>query len=349
MAYFYSTRKYLYCLTILSLLLLAACSPASSNKTPSANSHHTAVSTVLPQASSQTDQSAIDRLIATTGCGKVSPITPGTSASVTIDAHPRQAEGYTARNYLVHVPINYSGDHPVPAVLIFHGYGGNPVGMEKSTAFSKLADQQDFIAVYPQGLPDGPGGPSFWASIGPYDYGVDDALFVSDVLNRLQSEFCIDARRIYATGFSNGGAMAAYVACTLGMRIAAFAPVSGNFYAIPGGCYPGRPLPILDIHGTADPLLPYNGIPSSVNPQWPLPAIPDWLHDWAVRDGCTVGPVIFLQTSMAVGEQWTHCLGDGAVVHYRMIGEGHSWPRMIGSRSGTEAIWDFLEMHTLPG
>ncbi len=349
MAYYRYARKYLFSLAALFLLLLlAGCFSASNNDTTSPISGHTKVSTATPQATAQADNSAIDKLVVTTGCGKTSPIAPGTSADVSIDANPRQAEGYTTRSYRVHVPTGYAEDHPIPVVLAFHGYGGNSAGTESSMGFSSLAEQQDFIAVYPQGLPDGPGGKPFWASIGPYDYGVDDALFVSDVLNKLQTDFCIDARRIYATGFSNGGAMAAYVACTLGKRIAAFAPVSGNFYAIPGGCQPGRPVPILEIHGTADPLLPYNGIPTSVNPRWPLPSIPDWLHDWAVRDGCTSGPVVFLQTPGAVGEQWTHCQGDGAVVHYRMIGEGHSWPRMIGNRSGATAIWDFLQGHKLP-
>lgn len=337
-------RKYLSCLGMLSLLLLVAACNASSPI-----SHHAMASPATPQATSQADSTAIDRPVATTGCGKASPIAPGSSSDMMIEAHPRQAEGYTTRSYRVHMPTGYAANHPIPVVLIFHGHGGNSAGMESTTGFSKLADQQDFITAYPQGLPDGPGGVPFWASIGPYDYGVDDALFVSDVLNRLQTEFCIDAHRVYVTGFSNGGGMAAYLACTLGKRIAAFAPISGNFYAIPGGCQPGRPLPILEIHGTADPILPYNGIPASENPRWPLPSIPDWLHGWAMRDGCATGSAVFLRTPGVVGERWSNCQGDSAVVHYRMIGEGHSWPRMIGNRSGTAVIWDFLQSYELRG
>jgi polyhydroxybutyrate depolymerase len=349
MAYFCYACKCLFCLAALSLLLLlVACSSASSSTLPSTpTSNHALVSAVTPPLS-QADNNAIDRPVATTGCGKASSIALGTSADVMIDAHPRQAEGYTTRGYRVHVPTGYHVNRPLPVVLVFHGYGGNSAGMEGSTGFSSLADQQGFMVVYPQGLPDGPGGEPFWASIGPYDYGVDDALFVSDVLNKLQTEFCIDVHRIYVTGFSNGGAMSAYMACTLGKRIAAFAPISGNYYAIPGGCQPGRPVPILEIHGTADPLLPYNGIPTTENPRWPLPSIPDWLHDWVVRNGCATGPVIFLRTPDAIGEQWMDCQGDGAVVHYRMVGEGHSWPRIIGNRSGAAAIWAFLQAHALP-
>jgi polyhydroxybutyrate depolymerase len=234
-------------------------------------------------------------------------------------------------------------------MLIFHGFGGNDVGMERSTGFSQLADQEDFIAVYPQGLPHGDGGKPFWADVGPIDYGIDDALFVSDVLNDLQAKFCVDSRRIYATGFSNGGGMTNLLACRLAGRIAAFAPVSGDFYAIPAGCHPGRPVPILDFHGTADPVLPYNGISINMNPAWPLPAIPRWLQDWAARDSCAHAPATFLRESRITGEQWTGCQGNAIVVHYRIEGGGHAWPPPIGGRSGAAVIWSFFQSHPLPG
>src|SRR5713101_3122835 len=75
-----------------------------------------------------------------------------------------------------------------------------------------------------------------------------------------------------------------------------------------GYLHPGRPVPILDVHGTKDPILPYAGISVSENPAWPLPSIPHWLQDWASRDGCARGPVTFFQQSTVIGEQWTACL-----------------------------------------
>ncbi len=115
-----------------------------------------------------------------------------------------------------------------------------------------------------------------------------------------------------------------------------------------GYLHPGRPVPILDVHGTKDPILPYAGISVSENPAWPLPAIPHWLQDWTSRDDCTRGPVTFFQQSTVTGEQWTNCQGNATVVHYRIEGGGHSWPRNIGSRSGAEVIWLFLQAYRLP-
>jgi len=328
--------------TALLCILLASCSLSSS---PSANS--TTFRASVPV--SQPYYGPINRPIATTGCGQVSPITAGTSANVTIPANPAVSGGSRTRVYRVHVPRSYNMSRPQAVVLAFHGYSGSAEGEDRSSGFTPLADQQDFIAVYPQGLLDEPSGKPFWASVGPIDLGIDDVLFVSNVLDDLQQKFCVDPRRIYASGFSNGGGMTGFLACRLAGRIAAFAPISGNFYALPGGCKPGRPVPILDFHGTKDPLLPYNGISISVNPDWPLPSIPQWLQDWAVRDGCSGGPVIFLKEANVLGEQWSGCQGNAAVVHYRIIGGGHAVPPPIAGRSAAEVIWLFFQAHTLPG
>ncbi|MBA2285822.1 MAG: ferulic acid esterase [Ktedonobacteraceae bacterium] len=289
----------------------------------------------------------VNRPVVTTGCGKASSIRPGSTADVAIAAHPALARGKVTRSYLVHIPAGYIGNQLQAVVLVFHGHGGDAAGAESSSGFSTLADQHSFLAVYPQGLLGDDGLP-FWASIGPIDYGIDDALFVSDVLNKLQTDFCVDPHRIYATGFSNGGGMSGFLACKLALRIAALAPISGNYYDLPSGCHPGRPVPILEIHGTADPIVPYAGIPPSVNPVWHLPAITQWLQDWASRDGCTQGPVVFLQKADVTGEQWLHCNANTAVLHYRMEGEGHSLPSVIGGQSTAAILWGFFQAHPLP-
>lgn len=327
-------------LALLCILMLASCSTSTSSQANHAS----------PRASRFTYQqyaSPINRPVVTTGCGQASPIAPGTSGNLTLPVNPAISAGHSSRSYRVHVPAAYNTHQPLAAVLVFHGHGGTAAGMEGGSGFSTLAEQQHFIAVYPQGLPDGYSGEPFWASAGPIDFGIDDVHFVSDMLNDLQKKFCIDSRRLYATGFSNGGGMSWLLACRLAGRIAAFAPISGNFYAIPGGCHPGRPVPILDMHGTADPVLPYNGIPSSKNPAWPLPSIPQWLQTWASWDSCTKGPTIFLRQSNVSGEQWAGCQGNAAVVHYRIEGGGHHWPPTIGNRSPADVIWLFFQAHPL--
>ena len=342
------SRVYImFCMVmLLSDLMLASC--GTELQISDRNSTRTTMATVTSTSTTpSSDGGVINRPIATTGCGKASSIQPGTTANVVIAAHPTVARGKATRSYLVHVPAGYKSSQPQAIVLVFHGHGGDAAGAESSSGFSTLAEQRGFLAVYPQGLLDDDGLP-FWASIGPIDYGIDDALFISDVLNKLQTDFCVDPHRIYATGFSNGGGMSGFLACKLALRIAAFAPVSGNYYDLPGGCHPGRPVPILEIHGTADHVVPYAGIPPSVNPVWHLPSIPQWLQDWASRNGCTQGPIIFSQKSDATGEQWIHCNANATVMHYRMEGGGHSLPSAIGGQSTATILWDFFQAHPLP-
>lgn len=341
----YSSYKHMPVLTPVPLLCLVlmgcsasgqATSPAIVNA-PYANRY-----------SSPTDTIPVNHPVATSGCGKVAPVAPGSSVNVTIAAHPAESLGYSSRTYRIHVPRNYDYTHAVGVVLAFHGYGGSAAGMEAGSGLSTLADQQDFLALYPQGLPDKQTHKPFWAEIGPIDYGVDDVLFASDILDDVQQKYCVDARRIYVTGFSNGGGVTNLLACRLAGRIAAFAPLSANAYAIPGGCHPGRPVPLLDMHGTADAVLPYNGIPVSVNPDWPLPSLSSFMQMWATLDGCTHGPDIFLREPKVTGMQWTGCKGNVSVVHYRIEGGGHVWPPLIKGKTPAEVMWQFFSQYPLP-
>jgi polyhydroxybutyrate depolymerase len=274
----------------------------------------------------------IDHPVGTKGCGKLSPVASGSSSDQTFAVNPADSLGYRTRSYRVHVPVAYKSNLPTALVLYFHGYGGTALLSDRISGFTPFSEKHNFIVAYGQGLPEGEGGAPFWASAGPIDYGIDDIHYVSLMLDDLQSKLCIDARRIFVTGFSNGGGMSGYLACSLAGRIAAVAPVSGNFYALPGGCHPVRSMPLLDVHGTADLLLPYQGISSALDPPWPLPSIPQWLQEWSVRDGCLHGPMIFLRSAQELGEQWTKCQENVEVVHYRIIGGGHSWPRLLGNR-----------------
>lgn len=273
---------------------------------------------------------------------------PGTSGNVTVAVRPAVSEGFSTRSYRVHPPASYDGTRPLAVVLDFHGYGGTAAGQDGPAGFSALAEREDFLAVYPQGLPDGPGGAPFWASVGTIDHGIDDIAYTNTVLDSLERAFCVDPRRIYVTGFSNGGGMVGFLACRLANRIAAFAPVSGNFYEPPDGCDPARPVPILDFHGSADTVLPYDGLPARENPEWPLPPILGWLAQWAARDGCAPGPETFLNEPSVEGLRWTGCRSGTAVVHYRIVGGGHAWPPAIDGQPANEVIWRFFQTYTLP-
>lgn len=276
------------------------------------------------------------------GCGHRPPTTPGTTIGEALRA------GGIERAYWLHVPRGYLPTHPLPLLLSFHGHGSTGLEQQATTDFSALADRDGFLVLYPQGTV-GPDGRTGWATGPKKDPTVDDVGFVSALLTHAETLVCVDPARIYASGFSNGGAMTALLACRMAERFAAFATVSGSYYPISGGCHPGRAVPLLEIHGTADTVVPYLGSPAKR-----LPPVAVWLTGWASRDGCKVGPTVLLRTAAQVTESWTRCAGDGIVLHYARIGGRHVWPReMEVSGAGrpigaSQVIWDFLQAYALP-
>jgi polyhydroxybutyrate depolymerase len=296
-----------------------------------------------PRVESET---IFDTPLPTTGCGRIPLIAAGTSGGGTL------ASGGLMRTYWLHIPRSYEPNHLYPLVLNFHGHGSSAVHQELISGFSRLADRLGFIVVYPQGA-IGPQNETGWASGGANQPDTNDVLFVSNLLNTLQSEVCIDPTRIYATGFSNGGGLTSILACTMAHRIAAFAPVSGSYYPLASGCDPDRAVPILEFHGTADRTVPYSGR-SKLNELGTLA----WLKSWAERNDCASMPNEFLSTKTVTGLEWRGCVNDAVVIHYRLNGGVHVWPDQSGdprlpvadqSLDTTLVIWQFFMMHPLPG
>ena len=131
------------------------------------------------------------------------------------------------RTAVVHVPSGATGTEPLPVVLSFHGAGETAENRPMVDRFTALGDQHGFVSVYPQGL-FGDAGPV--SGVTGWDVeatAVDEPAFVAALLDELGARVCIDESRVYAAGFSNGGAMALLLACELPDRIAAVASVAG--------------------------------------------------------------------------------------------------------------------------
>ena len=165
----------------------------------------------------------------------------------------------------------------------------------------------------------------------------------------MKSNYCIDTQRIYAAGKSIGGGFVDLLACspTHGGDFAAFAPVAGAFYSDVDGsaCHPARsPLPMLEFHGTSDAEIPYEG---GVEKNGKVPAIPEWLSHWAVRNGCRDPPksstVDYNNGTMVTTYSYVtySCNGHADVVrHYRVEGMGHVWPSTTyNSDNKGETTW----------
>jgi polyhydroxybutyrate depolymerase len=280
----------------------------------------------------------------TAGCGKKSPFLPGTSQDETV------SQAHQARLFLLHIPANYQATHAYPLVLNFPGHGSSAAGQERVSGFSHLADQASFLVAYPQGLV-GADGKTGW-NTGPGNYShANDLAFTAAILTHIQSQVCVNRRRIYATGFSNGGGMTQVLACRMTAPFAAFAMVSAGIHPVVGGCHPSRAIPLLEIHGTADRVVPYNG--NALNDL--EPPVSQTLANWAAFDRCASQPVISFPQTQVVVERWQDCRAGTAIVHYRLIGGVHIWPRpgiepgIDGhSINATAIIWNFLSTYTLP-
>ncbi len=251
--------------------------------------------------------------------------------------------GGLKRTFLVHLASSY-GKQPQPLVLLYHGYSWTSQIMEQNTGMNTEADKAGFVLVYPQGVDDPP---SWNAGVGAYGPTGDanDIQFTRDMLQSLEQNYCVDTHRVYISGFSLGGGMAYRLACTLSDKLAAVATVSGAYYPIPEGCHPTRPLPIMEIHGYADPLAPYAG---NVNTR--MGAVQTYLNGWLTRDSCTGNPETFFQQGDVTGIQWTKCANNTIVRHYRISDGLHTWPGSPGTTHVIDAnvvIWDFFSKFSL--
>jgi polyhydroxybutyrate depolymerase len=163
------------------------------------------------------------------------------------------------RSYLVYAPASYTGTTPVPVVFDFHGLSGNSMQQMNLSRWNQLANTEGFLAVYPQGTGNS------WNAGGCCSPAmmnmVDDVGFVKAIVTALSTDACIDTKRVYASGCSNGGAMSYRLACEAADVIAGVAPV--DFDCVVGGqcssCRPARPITEVQFRGTNDTLVPYSG------------------------------------------------------------------------------------------
>ncbi|MGH2493119.1 MAG: alpha/beta hydrolase family esterase [Ktedonobacteraceae bacterium] len=295
-------------------------------------------------ASAKAMDTVITLPVQSTGCGKSSPLTPGSSSEQTIFS------GSITRSYLLHIPKGYHDTTGDALVLNFHGHGSSAAQQAYLTGFSAISDAYNIIVAYPQGVV-GPDHHTGWDTGPARNPSTNDVLYVSDLLRHLQSTWCINPRHIYAIGFSNGGGMTNVLACKLAGRIAAFGSVSGAYPAVPGGCHPVRPVPFIELHGTGDGVVPYWGSLAKG-----YPPVTFWLQQWAQRDGCASQPVIFFDRGNVIGEKWTGCRGNVSIVHYTIRGMGHMWPRhliihfrgQLTTLNASTLIWTFMRNYSLP-
>lgn len=209
--------------------------------------------------------------------------------------------------------------------------------METYSGLSTVADGEGFIAVYPSSRR------SFWNSTGSPRLP-NDIRFISRLISYLRQSICVDPARIYIAGVSNGGEMAALAGCELSTQIRGFASVAGGYGGQPR-CRPKRPESVLEIHGSADQIVPYFG----ASRRRTRDGLPPFVNGWVRRDRCRGGATVSHPATRTTVFKWAHCAEAVRVQHIRITGGRHAWPGADPPDPGPPSticgacvVWDFF-------
>ncbi len=243
------------------------------------------------------------------------------------------------REYMIYVPASYSAGTNVPLLLNLHGYGSNNIQQNIYANFKPIADTANFIMVLPQGTLDPVNNNAYWNS--GYGGTVDDIGFINALLDSVSDTYSIDQNRIYSTGMSNGGFMSLTLAGQLSDRIAAVASVTGvmSVLQIPNNDVI-RPVPIMQIHGTNDGTVNYNGDANFLS-------VDSVLNYWIDHNSCNTTPTITAVPNIDTTDGCTAELYEYTggylgtdVVHYKILGGEHTWPGAAFSIGVTNQDFD---------
>jgi polyhydroxybutyrate depolymerase len=277
------------------------------------------------------------------------------------------------RTYEYYIPSSYTGSEEVPLLFSFHGLGSNGLEQIDLTKFDVLAEQEGFIAVFPNAtnlpregnpcaeyLPPLPGAEIQWnlgAGSLQYCAGIDDVGFVADMVDWFEANYKIDANRIYSTGMSDGALFSYLLAFNLTGTFAGIAPVCGP---MPWGFGnpTTTPITVILMHGTTDPILDYNGYGGlGGNVTY---SVDETIAYWCGVDGINTTPVETVwgptTSDATVVHRYVYSGGtDGTqVILYKVDGGGHTWPggpqyaselaigKVSNQIDGSAEIWRYL-------
>jgi len=267
------------------------------------------------------------------------------------------------RYYLLYVPAAYTGQEAWPLVINFHGYSSSaPSQMINHAKMNAVADTGHFLIAYPQGLvvkdlQDGSSNAG-WYIPGSTGASHDDVAFTDRLIDQIDSDFNIDLARVHATGWSNGGEFSFYLACMLPDRIASVASVSNAMNDILlDTCQVKRPYSTLLIHGTADLIFPWSGLPVFFS------SPPKTVSFWASHNNCSLDSVVTELPDLVTTDnstvtliQYFNCDDNTETLFYRVNNGGHAWPGTGPSRWGNTnrdinasvEIWNFFKRNPHP-
>ncbi|MFT6000376.1 MAG: polyhydroxybutyrate depolymerase [Neolewinella sp.] len=257
------------------------------------------------------------------------------------------------REYLYYAPTDLAEDAPLLVVL--HGFTSNAENIMSYTGFNRLADDNDFAVVYPQGTTDSQSR-AFW-NVG-YEFHADietnDLDFIAKLVSFLQAEYSLSKRNIFAAGMSNGGEMSYLLACRYPELFAAVAPVAGTMMSNRfEECNPSRPIPMLAIVGTADKTTNFLGDEQNADGWGAYKSIPSIIEFWtdnmkydAIKID-TLPDVVLSDNSLVISSTYTSKDNKSEFLYYKVVNGGHDWPGAWGNEDldASKEIWRFFARH----
>lgn len=265
------------------------------------------------------------------------------------------------RNYRLYLPANYNANTTQrPLILNLHGLGSDAEEQENYGDFRPIADTAGFLVVHPNGTTVN--GYTYW-NVGLNPFGANDVTFLSALIDTLSARYRVDAQRVFSAGMSNGGFMSYYLASYLSQKIAAIASVTGSIstasYPPP---VPTHPMPVLQMHGTADATVPYGGGPT-VFPGVSSVPIDTLVNFWITFNGANASPqttaipdINAADGCTATRFVYTGGASGSTVEFFKITGGGHTWPGSpfpfgITNQdfSASQEIWRFFRQYSLSG
>lgn len=250
------------------------------------------------------------------------------------------------RPVLVRVPASYDADSPAPLIVLLHGYGASGGLEDVYLELSSAALERGAVFVAPDGTPDSLGR-RFWnatdACCNFEDIEVDDDAYLMGLVSEIEGKLSIDPKRIFFAGHSNGGFMSHRLGCDHADRIAAVLSLAGAMASDTSLCQPSEPVSVVQIHGTADDTIFYEG---GSNIGDPYPSVDVTIGTWVERDGCSdetaAAPLdldIMIDGSETSVTRHEGCAADSVVVELWSIAGGGHIPPFGDSIGGVLVDW----------
>ena len=259
------------------------------------------------------------------------------------------------RSYIVYLPTTYTPSSSLPLVFVLHGFTQSANTIMNVSDFNDVAEANNFIVAYPQGVGNA------WNTNSGMVGGstADDIGFIEALRDEFQTLYNIDSSRVYSCGFSAGGYMSHRLACESNRCFGAIASVSGtmsdNAY---NDCNPTTTTPVMQIHGTSDNIVSYNG-------GFGGKSVDDVISKWVALDGCPTAPAVTLLPDINTNDgstveksTYSPCNNNSAVILMKVIGGGHQWPGTTALLGGigninrdinaSEEIWNFFSGYSCP-